>query len=207
MDDVLEGVTWFRGSSVRIRRAGVEVHIDPIGVSDPSPADFVLLSHPHYDNFSEDDIARVRAPATVLIAPMTMKKLLDDGDHFMRPGDMLQLEGLDILAVPAHNVDKRFHRPEDGWLGYVFTLGGVTYYHAGDTDFLPSMFGIRCDVAFLPCGGHYTMGPDDAARAAEACGASVVVPIHWGDNHGSEEGVHRIADLFSGDVRILERAG
>jgi L-ascorbate metabolism protein UlaG (beta-lactamase superfamily) len=134
-----------------------------------------------------------------------MKKLLDDADHFMRAGDMVQLDGVDILAVPAHNVDKRFHRAEDGWLGYVFTVGGVTYYHAGDTDFLPAMFGIRCDVAFLPCGGHYTMGPEDAARAAEACAAKVIVPIHWGEPHGTRADAQRIGEMFSGRVRILER--
>jgi len=123
----------------------------------------------------------------------------------MRPGDMLQLDGLDVLAVPAYNVDKRFHRPEQGWLGYVFTVGGVTYYHAGDTDLLPSMSGIRCDVAFLPCGGHYTMGPEDAARAATACAASVIVPIHWGEPHATREDVERIRDLFDGEVFIPER--
>lgn len=205
MSQMLDGVTWFRGSSVRIRRAGLEIHVDPIGVTDSSSADYILLTHPHYDNFSEADIDRVRTPDTVVIAPATMKKLLDDADHFMRPGDMLQLEGLDVLAVPAHNLDKRFHRPEHGWLGYVFTLGGVTYYHAGDTDFLPSMFGIRCDVAFLPCGGHYTMGPEDAARAAAACAAAVVVPIHWGEPHATRDDVERIRDLFDGEVHILER--
>ena len=209
MSDVLEGVTWFRGSSVRVRRAGVEVHVDPIGLGEDTDtgADVILLTHPHYDNFSEDDIARVRTPSTVVIAPASMKKLLDDGDHFMRPGDLLQLDGIDVLAVPAYNVDKRFHQPEQGWLGYVFSVGGITYYHAGDTDFLPSMFGIRCDVAFLPCGGHYTMGPEDAARAGEACGAAVVVPVHWGDPHGTEDDARRIGTLFSGDVRVLERAG
>jgi L-ascorbate metabolism protein UlaG (beta-lactamase superfamily) len=93
---------------------------------------------------------------------------------------MLQLDGLDVLAVPAHNVDKKFHLPEDGWLGYVFTLGDTTFYHAGDTDFLDAMHGIQCDVAFIPCGGHYTMGVEDAARAAEACGADTLIPIHWG---------------------------
>lgn len=205
MSRMLDGVTWFRGSSVRIRRAGLEIHVDPIGVTEASRADYILLTHPHYDNFSEADIDRLRTPDTVVIAPATMKKLLADADHFMRPGDMLQLEDVDVLAVPAHNVDKRFHRPEQGWLGYVFTLGDVTYYHAGDTDFLPSMFGIRCDVAFLPCGGHYTMGPEDAARAAAACAASVVVPIHWGEPHATREDVERIRDLFEGEVRILER--
>lgn len=205
MTDMLDGITWFRGSSVRVQRDGLEIHVDPIRVSDDSRADVILLTHPHYDNFSEADIDRVRTPRTVVVAPASMKKLLEDGDHFMRPGDMLQLEGLDILAVPAHNVGKRFHRPEQGWLGYVFTVGGVTYYHAGDTDFLPAMADIRCDVAFLPCGGHYTMGPEDAARAAAACGAAVVVPIHWGEPHGTREEVEAIRDLFQGEVHILDR--
>jgi L-ascorbate metabolism protein UlaG (beta-lactamase superfamily) len=207
MSDSLEGISWFRGSSVRIRRAGVEIHVDPIGVDEPSEADYVLLTHPHYDNFSEDDIARVRGERTILIAPASMKKQLDEADHFMRPGDMLQLDGFDVLAVPAHNVEKKFHTPEHGWLGYVFTIGGVTYYHAGDTDFLPSMYGIRCDVAFLPVGGHYTMGVEDAAKAGEACGAEVVVPIHWGEPHGTEEDIDRLRGIFPRAIHVLERLG
>lgn len=205
MHETLEGVSWFRGSSVRIRRPGVEIHVDPAGVNGDSKADLVLLTHPHFDNFSEDDIARVRKPDTVIVAPASMKKLVDDADHYMRPGDMVHLDGYEVLAVPAHNVEKRFHTPEDGWLGYVFTIEGTTYYHAGDTDFLPSMFGIRCDVAFLPCGGHYTMGVDDAARAGEACGAEIIVPIHWGEPHGSEDDITRLKELFSREVHVLER--
>ncbi|MDX1494470.1 MAG: MBL fold metallo-hydrolase [Longimicrobiales bacterium] len=204
MTDSIDGITWFRGSSVRIRRDDLEIHVDPLGVDEDSEADFVLLTHPHYDNFSEDDIARVRGARTVLIAPASMKKQLDDADHFMRPGDMLQLEGFDVLAVPAHNVAKKFHTPDQGWLGYVFTVGGTTYYHAGDTDFLDAMYGIRCDVAFLPVGGHYTMGVDDAAKAGEACGAEVVVPIHWGDPHGTEDDIRRLEELFSRKVKVLE---
>jgi len=207
MRDLLDGITWFRGSSVRIRRNGVEIHVDPLGLNEDSRADLVLLTHPHYDNFSEDDIERVRGPQTLLVAPASMKKLLADADHFMRPGDMLQLDGFDVLAVPAHNVDKKFHPQDNGWLGYVFTIEGTTYYHAGDTDFLPAMFGIRCDVAFLPCGGHYTMGVEDAAKAAEACGAQLLVPIHWGEPHGTLEDVERLAEIFPHEVGILEREG
>ena len=207
MSDSLDGITWYRGSSIRIREGGMEVHVDPLGVDEASEADFILLTHPHYDNFSEEDIARVRGEETVLIAPASMKKQLDDADHLMRPGDMLQLDAFDVLAVPAYNVDKKFHAPEHGWLGYVFTVGGTTYYHAGDTDFLDTMHGIRCDVAFLPVGGHYTMGVEDAVRAAEACGAEIVVPIRWGEAHGTEEDVERLKDLFPREVRVLEPRG
>ena len=185
----------------------MEIHVDPSGLTEDSRADLVLLTHPHYDNFSESDIERVRTDATVLVAPASMKKLVEAADHFMRPGDMLQLEGFDVLAVPAHNLDKKFHSEENGWVGYVFTIGDTTYYHAGDTDFLPAMFGIRCDVAFLPCGGHYTMGVEDAAKAGEACGAELIVPIHWGEPHGTVEDIERLRELFPRKVGMLERAG
>ena len=207
MKDLLEGVTWFRSTSVRIRRDGLELHVDPSGLSEDSQADFILITHPHYDNFSEEDIARVRGPSSLVLAPASMKKQFVDADHFMRPGDLLSLDGVDILAVPAHNMGSRFHPRENDWLGYVFTLGSVTYYHAGDTDLLASMKQIRCDVAFLPCHGRYTMGPEEAAEAAEACGADVVVPIRWGGAAGGRARLDRLSELFAGEVRVLERGG
>ncbi len=207
---MLEGVTWFRQSSVRIRRGGVEIHIDPWGIPEASKADYILLTHPHYDNFSEDDIARVRGRNTTLVAPASMRKQLEDVDHLLRPGDMVHLDGIEILAVPAYNENKKFHPPENEWLGYVFTVGGITYYHSGDTDFLEAMNQIRCDVAFLPCEGHYTMGPEDAARAASACHARVVVPVHWGGGNDTRDNAERVKklsekELSKGEVFILEQ--
>ena len=207
MSDLLDGVTWFRQSSVRIRREGVEIHVDPWGVTEESHADFILLTHPHYDNFSEEDIARVRGPDTVVVAPTSMKKQLGDTDHFIHPGDLIQLDRIDILAVPAHNRDRKFHPRGSAWVGYVFSVGNVTYYHAGHTDFLESMHDIRCDVAFLPCCSDYTMGPKEAAKAGAACGASIIVPIHWGTPAGDPEDANEIAKLFGGRVRILKREG
>jgi L-ascorbate metabolism protein UlaG (beta-lactamase superfamily) len=207
--ELLQGVTWFRGSSIRIRRGGVEVHVDPYGhdagTPDAGRADFILLTHPHYDNFSEEDIDRLRTPDTVVVAPATMKKQLQDADHFLRPGDMLQLQEVDLLAMPAYNVDKRYHPPEAGWLGYVFTVDGVTYYHAGDTDLIDAMMSVRCDVAFLPVDGHYTMDAEAAARAAVFCGAKVVVPIRWSDGHADEE-ARRLAAMADLNVELLEPA-
>ena len=205
MSQLLEGVTWFRGSSVRIERDGLVIFVDPLGVTEPDEADYVLLTHPHYDIFSEQDIERVRGSHTVVIAPASMKKQIEDADHLLRPGDFVQLHGIDVLAVPAYNMDKKFHPQGSEWLGYVFTVGDVTYYHAGDTDYLDSMKNIRCDVAFLPCGGHYTMGPEEAARAARDCGAQVVVPIHWGDAASSRDDAMRLFELAPSQVHVLER--
>ena len=130
MGDLLDGITWFGSSSVQIRRDRVEVRVGPIGLTEDPAADPVLLTYPHYDNFPEDDIARMQTYDTLLVAPAPMKKLLVDADHFLHPGDMLQLDGFDILAAPVYNVDKKFHAPERGWLGYVFINGQTTCYHA-----------------------------------------------------------------------------
>ena len=207
MTDLLSGIAWFRHSSVRIRRAGLEVHVDPWGITESEPADYILLTHPHYDNFSEEDIALVRGPETVLIAPATMKKQLGDADHFLRAGDLIQLDRIDILAVPAHNRNRKFHTPESGWLGYVFTLDDITYYHAGHTDFLESMAEVRCDVVFLPCCSDYTMTAEEAAKAGRACGASVLVPLHWGERPDHPSECEKISELFPGTVHLLERMG
>ncbi|UCC26413.1 MAG: MBL fold metallo-hydrolase [Gemmatimonadales bacterium] len=204
---LLEGLSWFRGSSVRIRRAGLEVHVDPRGVPDTGTADYILLTHPHYDNFSEDDIHRLRTPDTVVIAPVGMKKQLGDVDHFLRPGDMLQLRGLDVLALPAYNEDRHFHPAESGWLGYVFTVGGVTYYHAGDTDPIEAISAVRCNVAFLPVDERYTMGPSGAAEAARACSADVVVPIHWPDSSQDRSPAEELTRILPDKVRIIEPEG
>ena len=206
---LLEGITWFRGSSLRICRGGVELYVDPLGLDaaaiDTPPADVILVTHPHYENFSQDDLERLRGPDTIVVAPATMKKHLGDADHFVRPGDMLHLDGLEILAMPAYNTDKHFHLPENGWLGYVFSLDGVTYYHAGDTDLIEAMGSVRCDVAFLPVDGHYTMNAAEAAEAAVLCGADVVVPIRWGPGPSAEE-AERLSSLGQVPVAVLERA-
>lgn len=205
MTDFLDGVTWFRHSSIRVRRGGMEVHVDPWGVRGENHADYILLTHPHFDNFSEEDIAKIRRPDTVVIAPSSMRRQLGDVDHLLRPGDLIQMDGIDILAVPAHNRQRRFHPPDSGWLGYVFSLDGVTYYHTGHTDFLEAMRGIRCEVVFVPCASDYTMDFRDALRTADASGASILVPIHWGDHGVPFDQVLDAREEFSGEVRVLHR--
>jgi L-ascorbate metabolism protein UlaG (beta-lactamase superfamily) len=203
--DLLDGVTWFRHSSIRIRKDGLEIHVDPWGLREKGKADYILLTHPHYDNFSEEDIARVRGPDTVLVAPASMRKQLDDVDHLLRAGDMVQLQGIDILAMPAHNLTGKFHPADSGWLGYVFSVGPITYYHSGHTEPLESMAGVRCDVAFIPCCSDYTMGPREAADLASRCGASVLVPLHWDESPSGPDDVAGLANLFSGTVELLPR--
>ena len=63
---------------------------------------------------------------------------------------------------------------------YVFTIDGVRYYHAGDTDPIPEMESISCDVAFIPIGGYYTMDANEAPEAVKLIDPQLVVPMHFG---------------------------
>jgi L-ascorbate metabolism protein UlaG (beta-lactamase superfamily) len=69
-----------------------------------------------------------------------------------------------------------------GWL--IEFEDGTLVYHSGDTALFGDMAiltdGVAPAVAVLPIGGHYTMGPSDAARAVRLLGATTVLPIHWG---------------------------
>ena len=66
------------------------------------------------------------------------------------------------------------------------------------------MMSVRCDVAFLPVDGHYTMNAADAARAGIFCGAQVVVPIRWSDGPTADE-AQRLAEAEDLNVELLER--
>jgi L-ascorbate metabolism protein UlaG (beta-lactamase superfamily) len=90
-------------------------------------------------------------------------------------------------------------------VGYVVTVEGMRLYFAGDTDHIPEMVDLRCDVALLPVGGTYTMDAEEAAQAAAAIGPQVVVPMHWGAGVvGSHADAERLRSLYDGEVVILK---
>ncbi|MFA7216255.1 MAG: MBL fold metallo-hydrolase, partial [Bacillota bacterium] len=65
---------------------------------------------------------------------------------------------------------------------YVFEIGGKKVYHAGDTGLIAEMSLLadeRIDVALLPIGDFFTMGPEDAVKAAEMIAPKCVIPMHY----------------------------
>jgi L-ascorbate metabolism protein UlaG (beta-lactamase superfamily) len=204
---MLQDVRWLGHDTFQFRGART-VYTDPYQIDAGPPADLVLITHEHSDHFSPEDLARIRAPHTqVLTTPDVARQL--PGAIAMRPGERQVVAGIEVEAVPAYNVDKfrkpgkPFHPREDGKLGFVFTLGGRRFYHAGDTDLIPGMDAIRCDVALLPVGGTYTMTADEAAEAARRLRPAVAVPMHWGSIVGSEQDARRFRDLLAGQVEVV----
>ncbi|MDP9330949.1 MAG: MBL fold metallo-hydrolase [Actinomycetota bacterium] len=80
-------------------------------------------------------------------------------------------------------------------------LGGVTYYHAGDTDHAEELNDVKTDVAFLPIGGHFTMDATEAGGLAKAIAPQIAVPFHYGFVVGSASDGERFRDAAA-PVRV-----
>ena len=174
------------------------VYVDQYQVAAGLPkADLILITHDHSDHCSPADVARLRGPATVVIAPAAAAAKLPAPVIEIAPGEQKTVVGVAVRAVHAYNTDKKFHPRQSGMVGYLFTVGGVTYYHAGDSDHIPEMAGLRPDVALLPVSGTYVMTAAQAAEAARAIQPKVAVPMHYGAIVGAASDAERFAALLA----------
>jgi L-ascorbate metabolism protein UlaG (beta-lactamase superfamily) len=193
------------------------VVIDPFKTSGPYNADVLLISHEHFDHLSEEDIRKFAGPSTTIVAPPICEgplKSHSQEKRFVGPGGSIDVKGVTVRAIPAYNLNKFrgpgkvFHPKEDGRVGYVVTLDGSTFYHAGDTDATPEMKSLDVDVAFLPVSGTYVMTPEEAAQAAKDMKTKVAVPMHYGAGVvGTVEDARRFKALVGNrpEVVILEK--
>jgi L-ascorbate metabolism protein UlaG (beta-lactamase superfamily) len=204
-----EHIHWLGHSSFRVEDGGKQIYFDPWKIPDRSPsADIIFISHAHYDHFSQQDIQKIRKPGTVIVATQDVAESLKGEVVVVVAGETYEAAGFRFQTFPAYNLGKQFHPKQNGWVGYCVTLAtGQRIYHAGDTDSTPEMRKVACDIAFLPCGGNYTMSAREAAAAANVFQPKAVIPMHWGDIVGSREDVEEFQKGFKGTtiVKTAER--
>jgi L-ascorbate metabolism protein UlaG (beta-lactamase superfamily) len=180
---MLERFTWYRQSAYLWKGDGLNVYIDPWGVTGDPPADVIFITHAHFDHYNPDDFEKVRRGGTKVVAPRDIALELSGDVTAVAPGDSIDVEGIKGRAVPAYNVveDRLENHPRaNNWVGYILDLGGTTYFHAGDTDHTSELDEVKADVAFLPIGGTYTMTAAEAGELAKVISPQAAVPMHYG---------------------------
>jgi L-ascorbate metabolism protein UlaG (beta-lactamase superfamily) len=203
VSEMVGNIHWLGHDSFRIVNQ-VTIYVDPWHLPAGAPqADLVLVTHDHYDHCSPKDVARISKADTVVVTIAAVAKKLKGDVRTVKPGDSLTVKGIPIEVVPAYNVNKRFHPKNAGHVGFIFTVDGQRIYHAGDTDFIPEMQGLKVDVALLPVSGTYVMTADEAAQAAKAISPKVAIPMHYGEIVGSKSDAERFQELYEGEVVIL----
>ncbi|MFH0828811.1 MAG: MBL fold metallo-hydrolase [Candidatus Kerfeldbacteria bacterium] len=206
---VPEYLTWFGHDSVKIVGGGKVIFIDPFQLKPPQePADLVLITHEHFDHYSEKDLAMIVNQKTTIVAASSCNGKLPIAKIIsVQPGERHELDGITIETVPAYNLEKPFH-PNDGRrVGFIITIEGQRIYHAGDTDFIPEMRLLSdIDVALVPVSGTYVMDAEEAAEAVNSFMPRLAIPMHYGAIVGSSEDAERFKQLARVPVVIPKQS-
>jgi L-ascorbate metabolism protein UlaG (beta-lactamase superfamily) len=201
-------------ASVRVENK-VIIYVDPYVLDkNPKKADIILITHEHFDHCAPDKVSEIQKEDTVIVTTPASSQKLSGDIRVVKPGDTLNIKGVYIEVVPAYNIDKfrtpgvPFHPQEDEKLGFIFTINEKRIYHAGDTDKIPEMEGMRVDIAMLPIGGTYTMDEKEAAEAAKIIKPKVVIPIHYNYISNTDADPEKFKILLEGTeikVEILSK--
>lgn len=201
---MIENIEVFTQNSIRIRTENKNVYIDPFQMKEtPKDADFILITHDHYDHFSPEDIEKTAGSETILIVPEKMAGKAKEVSGLVGriitviPGESREVEGLKFETIPAYNILKPFHPKSAGWVGYILLIGDKRIYIAGDTDATKEAKAVRCDVALVPIGGTYTMDAKQAAELVNTIRPEAAIPVHYRSIVGKKED----AEVFAANVK------
>lgn len=198
--------TWYGHSCFEVRTPGGKVIlIDPWFSNPRSPrtadsieaCDLMLVTHGHSDHMGEAvSLASRLRPAWPCMHEMSLwlgRRLSGGSDAVvgMNKGGTFEVDGLRVSMTGANHSAGDWNPGGETTLylgdpaGFVVEVeNGFRFYHAGDTNVFGDMRYIQelyqPEVALLPIGGHYTMGPREAAIAVELLGVAHVIPMHYG---------------------------
>lgn len=201
-DQKATSITWLGHSTVLIQTPqGTNILIDPFieqnpkypkGFELPAKIDFVLLTHGHFDHIADAAPVAKESNATIVAIYELAGYMSQQGVKNtigMNMGGTVQLNEVSATMVEAKHSsgaeDKDGVHYVGAAAGFVIVIPGQpTLYHSGDTTVFADMNTIgdlyQPEIALLPIGGHFTMGPKEAALAARFLKVKTVLPIHFG---------------------------
>ncbi len=196
-------LTWLGHAAFRLDSpGGKRIYVDPWlqnpncpeNEREPERVDLIALTHGHDDHVGDtlDLAAKFGCPVYSVVELrgwLAGKGLPEEMTQAMNKGGTQVVDGISITFTNAHHSSSAY---ENGSFVYLGEPAGIvlgvedagTIYFAGDTCVFGDMALIgriyEPDLAVLPIGDHYTMGPKEAAVAVELLGVRRIVPCHWG---------------------------
>lgn len=181
-------ITFIKHASLMIEYSNQFIYIDPVedfcNYETMPKADFILITHDHYDHFDPKAIQNLRKPTTKIIANKLVINALKEGIAFSNNQEVVLSNNINVLAVPAYNTTPgrdKFH-PKEINNGYVLTIDEVSIYISGDTEYIEEMKNLenKIDIAFLSVNQPYTMTVEQATQAAKTIKPKILYPYHYG---------------------------
>ena len=200
---MLDNVEVIHHSSIKINN----IFIDPFELNeDYDNADYIFITHSHYDHFSEEDILKIKNDNTIIVIPKDLKDSVlklgfkIDKMIIVEPNKEYNIDGIKFKTISAYNINKTFHPKVNNWVGYIITVNDIRYYIAGDTDNTLEARNVSCDVAFVPVGGTFTMTYEEAARLINEIKPVIAIPIHYGSIVGSKSDAVNFVNLLDNTI-------
>lgn len=193
-------------SSIRIENDGKIIYFDPFKIEKEShDADIIFFTHEHYDHYSKEDYLKVSKSDTIYVMPKSMGSDFDDIAILLSPNDKTHILGMLVEANRAYNLNKPYHPYDNNWLGYKVDLKGYNIYVCGDTDYIPELKNIKCDILFVPIGGKFTMNYEEAADFTNDIKPKKVIPIHYGSIIGNESDFDKFKELINKNIEVIKK--
>ena len=130
---MIENLEVLTHSSIKITGENI-IYIDPFNVDKKyNDANYIFITHNHYDHYSEQDIDRVKTNNTIFIVPKMLEQnllnrgIISDNIILVEPNKEYNLKDIKFETIPAYNTNKQFHPKENGWVGYIIEQNGSRY--------------------------------------------------------------------------------
>ncbi len=209
---MVENITVFTQSSIKIESGSKVYYFDPFGITEEfHDADYIFITHDHYDHLSPEDISKVMKDSTAFFAPENtagkLKGIAADARKVypVKPGAFYEKEDVEFDTIPAYNNLKPFHPKSAGFVGYILRLDGKRIYVAGDTSLTKEAQGVKCDIALVPIGGTYTMDAKKAAELINIIRPEYAIPTHYGSIVGKKEDADTFKKFVKSPIKVIEK--
>lgn len=192
-------------SSIKIMGDKV-VYFDPYKIEENmNDADYVFITHNHYDHYEVESIKKVMNDKTKIVIPDSMAGevlgiLPASNIVGVVPNEYYEIDGLKIETVSSYNTEASFHPKNKEWVGYIILINDERIYVAGDTNMVDENKNVSCDIALVPIGGTYTMDYKEAAEFINIIKPKYVVPTHYGSIVGDKSDFNKFLDLLDKDI-------
>lgn len=195
-----------------LNHASIKITSDRVYYFDPykidkkvSDADYIFITHDHYDHFDYNSIKNVINESTMLIVPACLEekvKEITNNYTIVYPSCNYEIATLHFDTVPSYNIGKSFHLKEMNYVGYIVNIKNNKVYVMGDTDVIDEIKDISCDICFVPIGGTYTMNYKEASDYINRINPKDVIPIHYGSIVGNRDLGLKFSELVNSNINV-----
>ena len=205
---MLDNIDLFCQSSLKFSRDKI-IYFDPFKInSEFHDADYIFITHDHFDHYDVDSINNIRKDDTKIIIPASLREkalelFSEDNILVVEPLKDYVVGDVSFRTVPAYNTNKNFHPRSNNWVGYIVYIDNHSYYVMGDTDSTPEAKEVKCDVLFIPIGGTYTMDYREAAELTNIIRPLVAVPIHYSTVVGTREDANKFVEMIEVEGKVI----